>query len=327
MSRAWRVAHHGEPKDVLHLQDTIEPVAADSQIRVRVTAASCNFADVLLCRGQYQQRPELPFTPGLEVCGWVDQLGAGVDATLGGRRVVGQPLLPHGGFADYALVNADAAYLVPQQLDDSTAAAMHLTYLTAWLALHQRGAIQSGDTVVVTAAASGVGSAAVQLSVAAGAFVIAIVSGPEKAAAAAGIGADVVVDRSAADVIAEVKAAAPRGADIVFENVGGDAYTQATKYIAFEGRIIVVGFAGGAIPKPALNHAMVKNYTIAGLHWALYQQHRPDLVRVAQASIFEMAAVGTLDPMISTSVSLEGVPKALEDLAHGRTTGKTVITT
>jgi NADPH2:quinone reductase len=327
MSRAWKVAHYGEPKDVLHLQDTIDPVAADGQIRVRVTAASCNFADILLCRGQYQQRPKPPFTPGLEVCGWVDQLGAGVDATLSGRRVVAQPQLPHGGFADYALVNADAACLVPQQLDDSSAAAMHLTYLTAWLALHRRGAIRSGDTVVVTAATSGVGSAALQIAVAARAFVIALVPGPEKAATAAALGADVVIDRSATDVIAEVKAAAPRGADIVFESVGGDAYTQATKYIAFEGRIIVVGFAGGAIPNSALNHPMVKNYTIAGLHWALYQQHRPDLVRVAQASIFEMAVAGTLDPLISTSLSLDGVPKALDDLAHGRTTGKTIITT
>ena len=326
MSRAWRVREYGEPASVLRLEDTAEPTPGHGQVRLRVAAASCNFADVLLCRGEYQQKPVPPFTPGLEVCGWVDDIGGGVDPRLLASRIVGAPILPHGGFAEVALMNADEAYVVPRNINDTTAATLHLTYLTAWLGLHRRASIKAGDTVVITAAAGGVGSAAVQVARAAGATVIAIVSDAGKAATVSGLGADIVVDRSSGDVIDQVKAAAPDGADIIFESVGGQAYEQATKYIAFEGRIVVIGFASGYIPRPHLNHAFVKNYTIAGLHWSLYRKHRPDVVHVAQAAIFEMAAAGLIDPLITARAGLEDVPDALEELAHGRTQGKTVVT-
>ena len=326
MSRAWKVRQYGEPSSVLRLEAATVPTPGHGQVRLRVAATSCNFADVLLCRGEYQQKPDPPFTPGLEVCGWVDDIGGGVDPMLLASRVVGQPILPHGGFADVALLNADEVYIVPRAIDDSVAATLNLTYLTAWLGLHRRASIKSGDTIVITAAAGGVGSAAVQVARAAGATVIAIVSGADKAATASRLGADVVIDRSDGDVIEQVKAAAPDGADIVFDSVGGKAYEQATKYIAFEGRIVVIGFASGYIPRPHLNHALVKNYTIAGLHWSLYRKHRPDLVHIAQAAIFEMAAAGLIDPLITARLGLEDVPTALEQLAHGRTQGKTVIT-
>ncbi|WP_172652563.1 NADPH:quinone oxidoreductase family protein [Rhodococcus opacus] len=326
MSRAWKVREYGEPSSVLRLEESTVPTPGHGQVRLRVAATSCNFADILLCRGEYQQKPVPPFTPGLEVCGWVDDIGGGVEPRLLASRIVGQPILPHGGFAEATLMNANEAYVVPQEIDDVTAATLHLTYLTAWLGLHRRAAIKPGDVVVVTAAAGGVGSAAVQVARAAGATVIAIVSDAGKAATAAGLGADHVVDRSGGDVIEQVKALAPEGAHIVFDSVGGKAYEQATKYIAFEGRIVVVGFASGYIPRPHLNHAFVKNYTIAGLHWSLYRKYRPDLVHIAQAAIFEMASAGLIDPLITARLGLEDVPTALDDLAHGRTQGKTVIT-
>ena len=326
MSRAWKVREYGEPSSVLRLEESTVPTPGHGQVRLRVAATSCNFADVLLCRGEYQQKPIPPFTPGLEVCGWVDDIGGGVEPRLLASRIVGQPILPNGGFAEVTLMNADEAYVVPREIDDVTAATLHLTYLTAWLGLHRRAAIKPGDVVVVTAAAGGVGSAAVQVARAADATVIAIVSDAGKAATAAGLGADHVVDRSSGDVIEQVKALAPEGAHIVFDSVGGKAYEQATKYIAFEGRIVVVGFASGYIPRPHLNHAFVKNYTIAGLHWSLYRKYRPDLVHIAQAAIFEMASAGLIDPLITARLGLEDVPTALDDLAHGRTQGKTVIT-
>ena len=157
----------------------------------------------------------------------MDDIGGGVEPRLLASRIVGQPILPHGGFAEVALMNADEAYIVPRAIDDSVAATLHLTYLTAWLALTD-GRRSSPVILVITAAAGGVGSAAVQVARAAGATVIAIVSDADKAAAAAGLGADQVIDRSGGDVIEQVKDSAPEEADIVFDSVGGKAYEQAT---------------------------------------------------------------------------------------------------
>ena len=267
----------------------------------------------------------MPFTPGLEVCGVIDEVGGDVSPALVGSRIVGQPHLPHGGFADLALMAATDAAVVPAALDDVTAATLHLTYLTAWLGLHRRAAVRPGDIVVVTAAAGGVGSAAVQLAHAAGATVVGIASGENKLDAVAECGAEFVIDGSEDDVIDRVREIASGGADIVFDTVGGQSYECATKYIAFEGTIVVVGFASGTIPQPRLNHAFVKNYTIAGLHWSLYRQNRPELVQQAQNAIFEMAATGQITPSITACLGIEAVPAALEELSRGRTRGKTVI--
>lgn len=325
MAGAWRVRQYGEPGVVMRWEDGPGPQAAPGQVRVRVRAVSCNFADVLLCRGKYQEKPPPPFTPGLEVCGVVDQVGRGVDPALVGTRVVGQPVLPHGGFAELALLDAAAVLTVPEGIDDSTAATLHLTYLTAWLGLHRRAAVQEGDVVVVTAAAGGVGSAAVQMARAAGARVIGIASGPAKVGAVTRLGVDLAIDGAQDDVVTRIRDFAPAGAHIVFETVGGRAYESATKYIGFEGTIVVVGFAGGTIPAPQLNHAFVKNYTIAGLHWTLYRHRQPDLIRQAQAEIFALAGCGAISPLITTHSGFDHVPSALEDLAGGRIEGKAVV--
>ncbi|MFE5706801.1 NADPH:quinone oxidoreductase family protein [Rhodococcus koreensis] len=309
----------------MRLEEVEAPHPEDGQVRVRVGATSCNFADVLLCRGRYQQRPSLPFTPGLETCGVIDEVASGEASSLLGTRVVGNPILPHGGFAEYAILDAEKVYAVPPEIPGEVAATLHLTYLSAWLGLHRRAHLAAGDVVAVTAAAGGVGSAAVQVAVAAGAEVIAIVSGPEKAQTAAALGAHHVVDRSRDDVLETVRSIAPRGVDIVFDTAGGDAYDVATKYIAFEGRIVVVGFASGTIPQPKLSHAFVKNYTISGLHWSLYGDHRPDLVRRAQAEIFDLVRSANIAPQISTVAGIGSVPDALQDLADGRTQGKIVM--
>ncbi|MBY8861398.1 NADPH:quinone oxidoreductase family protein [Nocardia sp. CA2R105] len=324
MAGAWTVREFGEPGEVMRWESMPDPQPAAGQVRVRVAASSCNFADILLCRGGYQEKPAMPFTPGLEVCGIVDEVGDGVDPALRGTRVVGQPVLPHGGFAELALMGASDALAVPDGIDESVAATLHLTYLTAWLGLHRRATVREGDVVVVTAAAGGVGSAAVQVARAAGARVIGIASGPAKVDTVLQMGADLAIDGAAEDVITRVREFAPAGADIVFDPVGGDAYQRATKYIGFEGTIVVVGFASGTIPAPELNHAFVKNYTIAGLHWTLYRRHRPALVRQAQAEIFALARSGAISPLI-TEHSFGDVPAALDRLASGRTRGKTVV--
>jgi len=314
--QAWRVHDNGEPSEVMRLEETERPTPGDGQVLLKVRAANINFPDALLCRGQYQVRPPLPFTPGVELCG----------ETEDGRRVIATPALPHGALAEYALADATALLSAPDALDDAEAAALHIGYQTGWFGLHRRARLQAGETLLVHAAAGGVGSAAVQLGKAAGARVIGVVGGPEKAAVARKLGCDVVVDRHAEDVIAAVKdATGGRGADVIYDPVGGQAYAQSAKTVAFEGRIVVVGFASGTIPTPALNHALVKNYSILGLHWGLYQTKNPELIRHCHEQLTDLAARGAITPLVSERVPLDGAAAAVQRVADGTTTGRIVV--
>ncbi|MDQ0814686.1 NADPH2:quinone reductase [Streptomyces sp. B3I7] len=314
--QAWQVHENGEPTEAMRLVDAEPPTPGDGQVRLRVRAANINFPDALLCRGQYQVRPSLPFTPGVEICG----------ETEDGRRVLATTALPYGGFAEYALADAAALLPAPDPLDDAEAAALHIGYQTGWFGLHRRARLEAGETLLVHAAAGGVGSAAVQLGKAAGATVIGVVGGAEKAAVARTLGCDLVVDRRAEDVVATVKeATGGRGAEVIYDPVGGTAYEQSAKLAAFEGRIVVVGFAGGTIPSPALNHALVKNYSILGLHWGLYNTKNPELVRHCHEQLTELAARGAIKPLVSERVPLEDASAAVQRVADGVSTGRIVV--
>ncbi|GAA3020031.1 NADPH:quinone oxidoreductase family protein [Kitasatospora albolonga] len=318
--RAWQVGELGEPGAVMRPAEVPRPEAGDGQLLVRVRAAAVNFPDALMVRGHYQVRPPLPFTPGVELCGEV------VGGARAGERVIGTPLLPAGAFAEYALMDAWGAFAAPPALDDAEAAALHIAYQTAWFALHRRAGLRAGETLLVHAAAGGVGSAAVQLGKAAGATVIAVVGGPEKAAVARELGADLVIDRRAEDFTAAVKqATAGRGADVVFDPVGGDAYTGSTRCIAFEGRIVVIGFASGTIPTAALNHALVKNYSVLGLHWGLYATHDPAAVHAAHTELTALAAKSVIRPLVSERLPLDAAADAVQRVADGTTTGRIAI--
>jgi NADPH:quinone reductase len=323
--KAWQVSRPGEPEDVLAMVEMPRPLPGPGQVLVRVLAAVANFPDVLLCRGTYQVRPEMPFCPGVELCGEVVETGPGVTAFSPGDRVIGGAALPYGAFAEYALMDAAATALAPTGLDDAEAAPFHVTYQTGWFGLHRRARLAAGETLLVHAAAGGVGSGAIQLGKAAGARVIGVVGGPEKARVARELGADVVVDRHTEDFVAVVKdVTGGRGADIVYDPVGGDAFRRSTKCIAFEGRIVVVGFASGDIPAAALSHALVKNYSILGLHWGLYQRLDPDAVRACDAELSRLVAAGLVRPLISERLPLADVPDGLRRLAAGATTGRIV---
>ncbi|MFT4044175.1 MAG: NADPH:quinone oxidoreductase family protein [Gordonia sp. (in: high G+C Gram-positive bacteria)] len=325
--KAWRVHELGEPRDALKFEDVTKPAPGDGQVLVKVLAVPANFPDVLLCRGTYQMRPPLPFTPGVELCGEVVEVGAGVTRAALGDRVVGTPALPYGGFAEYALMEQTSVFAAPAALDDTANAALTVGYQTAWFALHRRTQIAAGDYLLVHAAAGGVGSAAVQLGKAAGATVIGVVGGPEKAEYAKALGADLVVDRRSEDFVPLVKEfTGGHGADIVFDPVGGDAYAGSTKCIAFEGRIVVIGFAGGTIPQPALNHALVKNYSIVGLHWGLYQTKNPAVIDVCHAELTRLADEGLLNPLIGERLSLADVADGVGRLGEGTTVGRLVFT-
>ena len=323
--KAWRVSDLGEPRDVMSLDEVPVPQPGAGQLLARVLGAAANFPDVLMCRGLYQVKPPLPFTPGVELCGEVAVLGPGATGFAVGDRVMGSPVLPSGGFAELALMDTATTFPAPNGLDNAQAAAFYIGYQTGWFGLHRRAHLQPGETLLVHAAAGGVGSAAFQLGKAAGAYVIGVVGGPEKAEVARKLGADVVVDRHTQDFVAVVKdVTGGHGADVVYDPVGGDAYHRSTKCIAFEGRILVVGFAGGQIQSAALNHALVKNYSIVGLHWGLYTTKDPALVRVCHDELSELVAQGVAKPLVSERLGLDGVADGLQRLADGATVGRVV---
>ncbi|MFM9540986.1 NADPH:quinone oxidoreductase family protein [Streptomyces turgidiscabies] len=314
--QAWQVHQNGEPSEAMVLGEVERPVPAEGQVLLKVRAATINFPDVLMCRGEYQVRPPLPFTPGVEICG----------ETEDGRRVIGNPVLPYGGFAEYVVADSRGLFTAPESLDDAEAAALLIGYQTGWFGLHRRAALEAGETLLVHAAAGGVGSAAVQLGKAAGATVIGVVGGAEKVSVARELGCDVVIDRHTENVVGAVKeATGGRGVDVVYDPVGGEAYTQSTKVVAFEGRIVVVGFASGTIPSPGLNHALVKNYSILGLHWGLYNTKNPKLVQHCHEQLTELAARGAIKPLVSERVPLVGAAAAVQRVADGVTTGRVAV--
>lgn len=314
--QAWRVHENGEPGEVMRLEEVDRPTPGPGQVLLKVRAANINFPDALLCRGQYQIKPPLPFTPGVEICG----------ETEDGRRVIANPVLPFGGLADHVIADAAALLPAPDALDDAEAAALHIGYQTGVFGLHRRANLQAGETLLVHAAAGGVGSAAVQLGKAAGARVIGVVGGADKAEIARQLGCDLVIDRRTEDIVATVKeATGGRGADVIYDPVGGDAYAKSAKCVAFEGRILVVGFASGSIPAPALNHALVKNYSIVGLHWGLYAQKDPASILRCHEQLTELAAKGAVKPLISERVAMKDAAAAVQRVADGTTTGRVVV--
>ncbi|SDP16918.1 NADPH2:quinone reductase [Pedococcus dokdonensis] len=324
--RTWQVAMLGEAADVLEQVELPPPVVQPGHLRVRVLATALNFPDVLMVRGHYQVRPDLPFTPGVEVCGEVLELGPGVAGHAVGDRVIGTAAVPNGGLAAQCLMPASGAFAAPPSMGDAEASALTIGHQTAYVGLVRRAALEAGETLLVHAAAGGVGTAAVQVGKALGARVVAVVGSPAKVDAARAAGADVVVDRSAGDLVALLKDALGRqGADVVFDPVGGDAYDASTKVVAFEGRIVVVGFTSGTIPAPALNHALVKNYAVLGLHWGLYLERDRAVATAAHEQLVAWADAGLVRPVVSERVPFDDAPGALARLAAGESTGRLVV--
>ena len=325
--RAWQVHQLGEPADVLRLEDVPDPVAGPGQAVVEVDAAACNFPDILLCQGRYQERPALPFTPGLEVSGRVTSVGPGSPEELVDRRVIAVTLVPPGGgMADRVAVAIPALWPAGDGMSPGQAAAFPIAYQTGWFALFHRAGLRPGETLLVHAAAGGVGSAAVQLGRAAGARVIATAGGPDKAEVCRRLGADVVVDYLDQDFVEVVMAeTGGRGADVIFDPVGGDTFDRSRRCVAWEGRLVVIGFTSGRIPEAPANHVLLKNYAVVGLHWGRYVATQPDLVRRAHSELLTLWDEGKINPLISAEYPLEDLPLALGRLARRGTWGKIVI--
>lgn len=316
---AWRVTRLGEPVDVLALDQVPAPVPEPGRTILDVEACALNFPDVLLCRGRYQTRPELPFTPGIEVCGRDRQTG---------QRYAALPKLPNGGLSTAVSVAQPQLFAVPDQMPAQTAAALVVTYHTGYVGLHHRARVQEGETLLVHAGAGGVGSAAIQLGIAAGARVIATAGGPEKVAVCRQLGAEIAIDYTEDDFVTAVQEATNgRGADVIYDSVGGDTFTRSTKCIAFEGRIVVIGFAGGQIAQAATNHILIKNYTVLGLHWGLYAEQDPERLPATHAALLDLWAAGRIDPLVAEVVPMSEAANALQRLANRQTVGKVVVRT
>jgi NADPH:quinone reductase len=314
--RAWRVHELGD-LSAMTLDEVPVPTPGEGQVLVKVRAAALNFPDVLMAMGMYQERPPLPYTPGVELCGEVEGTG---------QRVLGAPSGGPGAFAEYALMDAAAAFPVPDGMPDEKAAALHLTYQTGHVGLHRRAHLQPGEWLLVHAGAGGVGSAAIQLGKAAGARVIATAGGPEKVQVCRDLGADHVVDYTADDFVPVVKeVTGGHGADVVYDPVGGDVFDRSRRCIAFEGRLVVVGFTSGRIPEAPANHLLVKNYSIVGLHWGLYKQHDPAVFGLVHEELTRLYEDGRIDPLVGQVLPLEEAPAALGKLAGRGTVGKVVL--
>ena len=324
--KAWRVHTHGEPKDVMSRDDVPSPTLTEGGVRIEVHRTSLNFADVLLCRGEYQERPECPFTPGLEITGRVLEVDDAPASLQPGTWVIATPSLPAGGLADETVVQATDVFRMPDWMDPSVGAVLFFAYQTGFFGLHRRARLLPGETLLVHAGAGGVGSAAIQLGVAAGARVIATARGSEKVAVCRELGAELAIDSQETDFVSVVNEATDgRGADVIYDPVGGEVFERSTKCVAFEGRVVVVGFASGTIPQVRAGHVLVKNYSVVGLHWGLYRQRDPTAVRSAHEALLQMVRTGAISPLIHSELEFSQVSEGLQDLAEGRIRGKLVV--
>lgn len=321
--RAWQVPRHGEPIDVLRRADIAEPIPGPGDVRVRVAAAAIGLPDVLMCRDAYAYKPPVPFVPGQEVCGVVDALGDGVTTVAVGTRVMGVTNFSdgYGGLADATLLRAATAHRVPETMTDVDAASFRIGFSTAWAALVRRGALVAGESLVVLGAAGGSGAAAVQLGHALGAQVIAVAAGTEKLELCRTLGADVVVDRTTETVADAVLAATDgRGADLLFDPVGGEPAAAALPALGRGARILAIGFASGSWVEVATRDLVWRNQSLVGVLATAPNREQDEADHEA---LLALAADGSLESF-ATTVRFDDVPAALDAVGTGTAVGKMV---
>ena len=327
--KAWVVRQLGPP-DSMRFEDIETGEPADGMVRIAVRASAINYFDALMVAGQYQVKPELPFVPGVEISGEVIEAPPKSNLNRGDRvsALLDSGGLTRGGYAEVADAPATGVQPIPGSMSFEDAAAFTLVYQTGWFGLHRRAHLKAGETLLVHAGAGGVGSAAIQLGKATGAIVIATAGSDEKVAVCRELGADHAINYKTQDFAEEVKSlTGGRGADVIFDPVGGDVFDRSTKCVAFEGRIVVVGFTSGRIPQAAANHVLIKNYSVVGLHWGLYSRRAPELIPQAARSLIELYEAGKIKPLISARIPLADAPKALANVAGGKSTGKVILVT
>jgi NADPH2:quinone reductase len=312
------------PPESLILEDVPDPQPGAGQVLIDVYAAGLNFPDVLQIAGKYQFQPPFPFTPGAEVAGVVAEVGAGVTGVMKGDRVIGMPGI--GGMAERAVVATDSVNPIPEGMDFAAASGFELAYGTSYYALKQRGQLQAGETLLVLGASGGVGLAAVEIGKAFGARVIAAAGSDEKLEVAKSHGADVVLNYSQTSLKDKVKElTGGKGADVIFDPVGGDLFDQSTRSINWNGRLLIVGFASGTIPKFPVNLALLKGCQIVGVFWGDFKRREPEVYRQNCRELRDLFCQGQLKPLVSQEFPLAQYAVALNLFVHRQAVGKVVL--
>ena len=309
--------------DDLRLVDVPGRPPEAGEVRIRVHAAAVNFADSLMISNQYQHKPPLPIIPGMEAGGEVIEVGPGVDHLTIGDHVIGYARF--GYFAEEATVSAAQVLRMPRKMNFLQAAAFPISYGTAHVGLEHRAQLKPGEVLLVTGAAGGVGIAAIEVGKALGARVVAAASTTEKLDLAARHGADYLVNSRGGDMVARIKSLTG-GVDVAFDPVGGDAFRAALKCMNFEGRILVIGFAGGERQAIPANHVLVKNCDIIGLSWSFYREKMIEVDRRAYADLCRMFEEGQVNPPVTETFPLADAGKALRRLVDRSAMGKLVLT-
>ena len=313
-----------EPKGLV-IDEIEQPKPKPGQVLIKVHTAALNFPDILLIAGKYQVKPPLPFTPGLEVAGTIEAVGDGVPQFKPGHRVMAQ--VDMGGFAEYAIALVSGVQPLPDSMNEADGAAFLLAFQTSYFALMHRGQLQKGETVLIHSAAGGVGLAAVQLARALGAGkIIGTAGSNEKLKLIRENGADIAVNYQTEDFVEVVKRETQgRGANLIFDPVGGEVGERNVKCVAFEGRIVLIGFTSGKFSSFAANHILIKNYSVVGLHWGLYRQQNAAKIMAAQKELFALSEAGKIKPVIGGRYPMEKVADAMEFLASRKAVGKIVL--
>ncbi len=319
------VCHELSGPAALRLDDVPEARPGPGQVRIRVRACGVNFADSLITRGQYQKQPQPPFSPGFEVSGEVLELGSGVQGIAIGDRLIA--MTAHGGYAQQVIADTKRCVPMPAAMSWEHGAAFPVVFGTSHVALSHRARLRPGETLVVHGASGGVGLTAVAIGKQLGATVIATANGPEKLEVARAHGADHLIDSNREDVRTRIKElTAGRGADVVYDPVGGDLFAASLRSIAFEGRLLVIGFAGGSVPQIPANHLLVKNVDVIGLNWPAYPELNPQVMTESFRTLIQWYLEGAIKPHVSATYPLKQAVDALNHLISRKSTGKVVIT-
>ena len=312
------------PIDEIDYSDVPDPHAGPGQVVLTTKAIGVNFPDGLVVQGLYQHKPELPFIPGIEVAGLVEEVGDGVSNLKLGDRVLASTMT--GGYAEKLCMDAAGAIIIPDAVTDAHAAVLPCAYGTAHHALKQRGNLLHGETLVVLGAAGGTGLAAVQIGKAMGARVIAVCSDEDKLAIAADGGADELINYNKVDLRKELQSMTnKRGVDVVFDPVGGEAFNQCARTMAWNGRLLVIGFASGDIPQFPVNLALVKGYSVVGVFWGSFTRYQPQDYADNMSELFGWYEQGKVRPLIDETFLLSSAAEALHRVAQRKVKGKLVL--
>ena len=316
--RAMQVTELGNP---LSLQEVPKPSAAAGEVVVKVHTCGLNFGDLLIIKGTYQEKPELPFTLGMELCGTITEIGDGVEGFEVGQRIASY--CGFGGLADYAAIPASVCVAIPDEMTEEHASAFLITYGTSHVALDYKAHLKPGERLLVLGASGGVGLTAVELGKLMGAEVVAVARGVNKLDVAKAAGADHLIDSDKDDIREVVKGLG--GADVVYDPIGGEQFKAAMRACRPEARLIPLGFASGEVPQIPANHLLVKNLTVIGLYWGGYTRVNPKVLTDSFAELTRWYVEGKLNPHVSNVLPLAQANEALELLRTRKATGKVVV--